>query len=81
VESGQKIEGVALVSHCLLDLFVRHCVANPMTFTSMVAYEDFVINTNFWLMLGILFRLPTLPLSTQFANVPAPAPDTRLSAG
>lgn len=52
-----------------------------MTFTSMVAYEDFVINTYFGLMLGILFRLSTLPLSSQFANAPAPAPGTRLRAG
>ena len=53
----------------------------PMTFASLVAYEDFVIDAYFWLMLGILFRLPTLPLSAQFANVPAPAPGTRLRAG
>jgi hypothetical protein len=53
----------------------------PMTFASIVAYEDFVINAYFWLMLGILFRLPTLPLSAQFASVPAPAPGTRLRAG
>jgi hypothetical protein len=45
----------------------------PMTFTSMVAYEDFVINAYFWTLLGILFRLPTLPLSAQFANPSAPA--------
>ena len=53
----------------------------PMTFASLVAYEDFVINAYFWLMLGILFRLPTLPLSAQFANTPAPAAGTRLRAG
>jgi hypothetical protein len=53
----------------------------PMTFASLVAYEDFVINAYFWLLLGILFRLPTLPLSAQFANAPATAPGTRLRAG
>jgi hypothetical protein len=53
----------------------------PMTFASMVAYEDFVINAYFWLMLGVLFRLPTLPLSSQFAHVPATAPGTRFRAG
>jgi O-antigen ligase len=50
----------------------------PITFTSMVAYEDFVINAYFWTLLGILFRLPSLALSTQFANVPAPAANPRL---
>jgi hypothetical protein len=39
----------------------------PMTFTGMQAYEDFVVNAYFWLLLGILFRLPTLAVSTQFA--------------
>jgi hypothetical protein len=53
----------------------------PMTFTSMVAYEDFVINAYFWTLLGILFRLPTLPLSTQFASVPSSVAGTRLGAG
>src|ERR1700736_4929543 len=50
----------------------------PMTFTSMLAYEDFVINAYFWLMLGILFRLPSLALSAQFANASAPAGNPRL---
>jgi hypothetical protein len=39
----------------------------PMTFTGMQGYEDFVVNAFFWLLLGILFRLPTLAVSAQFA--------------
>jgi hypothetical protein len=50
----------------------------PMTFASMVAYEDFVINAYFWTLLGILFRLPSLALSTQFANPSLPAGNPRL---
>src|ERR1700736_5921517 len=53
----------------------------PMTFTSMVAYEDFVINAYFWLLLGVLFRLPSLALSAQFANAPVPARDPRPRVG
>ena len=30
----------------------------PMTYTSFSAYQDFVINSNLWLLLGILYRLP-----------------------
>lgn len=52
----------------------------PMTFTSMVAYEDLAINAYFWALPGILFRLPILPLSSQFANVTAPAAGTRVRA-
>ncbi len=44
----------------------------PATFGGMVAYEDFLLNAYLWLLLGILFRLPTLALSAQFAAV-APA--------
>lgn len=39
----------------------------PITFTGIQAYEDFVLNAYFWLLLGILFRLPTLAVSAQFA--------------
>ncbi len=47
----------------------------PFTFASMQAYEDFVLNAYLWLLLGILFRLPTLALSAQFAAT-APAAET-----
>jgi hypothetical protein len=44
----------------------------PQTFGGMQAYEDFLFNAYFWLLLGVLFRLPTLALSAQFAtNAPA----------
>jgi hypothetical protein len=46
----------------------------PITFTAMAMYQDFVVNAYLWLTLGILFRLPTLTLSAQFASSPAPAP-------
>ena len=43
----------------------------PATFGSLAAYEDFLLNAYFWLLLGMLFRLPTLALSAQFAaNAP-----------
>jgi len=32
----------------------------PMTFTSFVAYQDFVLNAYLWLLVGILFRLPQM---------------------
>jgi hypothetical protein len=39
----------------------------PMTFTGLTAYQDFVMNAYLWLLLGILFRLPKIALSAQFA--------------
>jgi hypothetical protein len=46
----------------------------PATYGGMVSYEDFLLNAYFWLLLGLLFRLPTLGLSAQFA---ADAPVTQ----
>jgi hypothetical protein len=39
----------------------------PMTFAGIQAYEDFILNAYLWLLLGILFRLPSIALSSQFA--------------
>ncbi len=48
----------------------------PITFAGMQPYQDFVLNAYLWLLLGILFRLPKLALSTQYApSVPTtPSP-------
>jgi hypothetical protein len=37
----------------------------PVTFGGIQAYEDFLLNAYLWLLLGLLFRLPTVPLSAQ----------------
>lgn len=39
----------------------------PMGYQSMVAYEDFVMNSFLWVLLGVLFRLPSVATSSQFA--------------
>jgi hypothetical protein len=49
----------------------------PFTFQGMQAYQDFVLNAYLWLLLGILFRLPTLALSPQSPAASA----TQLSPG
>jgi hypothetical protein len=33
----------------------------PMSFYGLIAYQDFIMNSYFWLMLGILFRLSEFP--------------------
>lgn len=40
----------------------------PMGYNSIVFYQDFLVNAYFWILIGILFRLPTIALSAQFAN-------------
>jgi len=39
----------------------------PATFAGLQAYEDFILNAYLWLLLGVLFRLPTIALSAQYA--------------
>jgi hypothetical protein len=34
----------------------------PMTYSTLTTYQNFVLNAYFWLLLGILFRLPTLAM-------------------
>ncbi len=41
----------------------------PITFAGMQPYEDFVLNAYLWLLLGMLFRLPTLAVSAQSGAV------------
>jgi hypothetical protein len=39
----------------------------PLGYTSLSGYQDFVMNAYFWLLLGVLFRLPSVALSSRFA--------------
>jgi hypothetical protein len=50
----------------------------PATFGGIQSYEDFLLNAYLWLLLGLLFRLPTIALSAQFAaNAPVTQPARR----
>ena len=42
----------------------------PITFTSFVAYQDFVLNAYLWLLVGILFRLPQIAQAAQRQAAP-----------
>jgi hypothetical protein len=44
----------------------------PMTFAGLATYQDFVLNAYFWLLLGVLFCLPTLAVSTEYAAAQLP---------
>jgi hypothetical protein len=59
-------------------LWYAFFLLGPATFGGMAAYEDFLLNAYFWLLLGLLFRLPTLAPSAQFAaNAPVTQPVRR----
>lgn len=52
----------------------------PMGYNSMAYFQDFLVNAYFWLLIGILFRLPSLALSAQFAAVTKVAGQSYASA-
>ena len=39
----------------------------PMGYASLVAYQDYIMNAYLWLLIGMLFRLPSVAISAQFA--------------
>jgi hypothetical protein len=39
----------------------------PMGYSGLTFYQDFLVNAYLWILIGILFRLPHLALSAQFA--------------
>ena len=41
----------------------------PMTFTSFATFQDFVVNSYLWLLLGILYRLRTFKNTDQTVQV------------
>jgi O-antigen ligase len=43
----------------------------PMSFYGFVAYQDFIMNSYFWLMLGILFRVSEFPRNLPVAQTTA----------
>jgi hypothetical protein len=39
----------------------------PYTYAGIQAYEDYILNAYLWLLFGVLFRLPHLKLSAEYA--------------
>jgi hypothetical protein len=50
----------------------------PLTFGGLQPYQDFVLNAYFWLLLGVLFRLPKLAVSAQLDNLAVSSPGRNL---
>jgi len=72
----KKLRGSPLFPLAFVIFWYAGLLLFPMTFNGMQAYQDFVLNAYLWLLLGILFRLPTLAVSEQFAPV-NPYPNNR----
>jgi hypothetical protein len=49
----------------------------PMTYAGLASYQDFVLNAYLWLLLGMLFRLPSIALSPQLGAAASPVDSRR----
>jgi hypothetical protein len=48
----------------------------PLGYTGLTFYQDFLVNAYFWILIGILYRLLSLALSTQVAAAQKSVPDS-----
>jgi hypothetical protein len=69
----KKLKGSPLFPLAFMILLYSFILLFPMTFTGIQGYQDFILNSFLWLLLGILFRLPKLALSAQMASAPRPS--------
>jgi hypothetical protein len=61
----KKMRGSPLFPLAFMIFWYAGLLLFPLTFNGMQPYQDFVLNAYLWLLLGILFRLPSLALSAQ----------------
>lgn len=73
----KKLRGSPWFPIALVIFWYASVLLIPITFTGLAPYEDFVLNAYLWLLLGILFRLPTLAVSAQFEALQAGLPAQR----
>ena len=65
----RQLKGSPLFPIAFMIFWYAGLLLIPITYAGMATYEDFVMNAYLWLLLGILFRLPTLVASGQFAAI------------
>jgi hypothetical protein len=74
----KKLKGAPWFPLAFVIFWYAFFLLGPATWGGMAAYEDFLLNAYFWLLLGVLFRLPHLALSKKFAvDAPNPEPQRR----
>lgn len=62
---AKKLKGTPLFPIAFIIFWYVFLVLVPFTYNGLNTYENFVMNAYLWLMLGVLYRLPTLQLSAQ----------------
>lgn len=64
----RKLRGSPWFPLAFMIFFYAFLLFLPFTFQGMQAYQDFVLNAYVWVLLGILFRLPSLAAAAATAS-------------
>jgi hypothetical protein len=75
-----ELRGAILFPIALVILRYAFLVLAPFTFNGLNAYQNFVMNAYLWLLIGVLYRLPTMKLMAQPAKVPVQSQARRFGA-
>lgn len=67
----QQLRGTAYLPVGLSILWFSFLLLVPFTFGSLSTYQNFILNAYFWILTGVLFRLPHLAQQPQAAPAPA----------
>ena len=74
----RRLKGSPWFPLAFMIFFYAFLLFVPLTYEGLQPYQDFILNAYVWLLLGVLFRLPTLAPSVQFAASARPyEPDSR----
>jgi hypothetical protein len=66
VKTTFKLRGTAWFPIGFVIMWFAFVLLFPETFSGLAPYHDYVLNAHLWLLLGVLFRLPHIPLSPRF---------------
>jgi hypothetical protein len=67
-QAAKKLKGTVWFPIGFAIFFFVSLLVFPMSFYGFIAYQDFVMNAYFWLMMGILFRVSEFPRNLPIAQ-------------
>jgi O-antigen ligase len=67
--AAKSLKGSPLFPIAFAIFWYAFLLAFPISFYGFIAYQDFVMNAYFWLLLGILFRLQVVAKTQEFYRI------------
>ena len=77
----KKMRGSPLFPLAFVIFWYSFMVLVPLTYNGLNTYQNFVMNAYLWLLIGVLYRLPTLKLMAQASGESAGASIRQMPTG